>query len=65
MSRAIWSWGVFIREIKEIRKNAGDLVLVSMHPDVYMVYETMEFSRILKSFENLEDGISYFCDNSG
>ena len=54
-------WGVFIREIKEIRKNEGDLVLVNMHPDVYMVYETMEFSKILKAFESLQEGIAYFC----
>lgn len=53
-------WGVFIREIKDIRKNEGDLVLVNMQPDVYMVYETMEFSKILKSFESLQEGVSYF-----
>jgi len=57
-------WGVFIREIKEIRKNEGDLVLVNMQPDVYMVYETMEFSKILKSFESLQEGIAYFCSDS-
>ena len=55
-------WGVFIREIKDIRAHSGDLVLVNMPPDVYMVYETMEFSKILKSFESLPDSISYFGD---
>jgi anti-sigma B factor antagonist len=54
-------WGVFIREIKDIRKNNGDLVLVNMHPDVYMVYDTMEFSKILKTFSSLQEGISNFC----
>ena len=53
-------WGVFIREIKEIRKNNGDIVLVNMLPDVYMVYDTMEFSKILKSFSSLQEGISNF-----
>jgi anti-anti-sigma factor len=56
-------WGVFIREIKEIRKNNGDLVLVNMPPDVYMVYDTMEFSKILKSLTSIQEGISYFCSN--
>ena len=56
-------WGVFIREIKEIRKNNGDLVLVNMLPDVYMVYDTMEFSKILKSLASLQEGISYFCSD--
>ena len=56
-------WGAFIREIKEIRKNNGDLVLVNMLPDVYMIYETMEFSKILKSLSSLQEGISYFCSD--
>ena len=43
-------WGVFVSEIREIRENNGDLVLVNMSPDVYDVYELMEFSSILKSF---------------
>lgn len=57
-------WGVFIREIKEMRKNNGDLVLVNMLPDVYLIYETMEFSKILKSFASLQEGISYFYSDN-
>jgi len=56
-------WGVFIREIKQIRENGGDLVLVKMTPDVFSVYETMEFSKILKSFNNLDGAISYFKED--
>ncbi len=53
-------WGVFIREIKQIRENGGDLVLVKMTPDVFSVYETMEFSKILRSFSSIESALSYF-----
>jgi len=53
-------WGVFVSEIREIRENGGDLVLVSMSPDVYDVYELMEFSSILKSFDSLEEAIANF-----
>lgn len=53
-------WGVFVSEIREIRENKGDLVLVNMSPDVYDVYELMEFSSILKSFDSLNDAISSF-----
>jgi len=53
-------WGVFVSEIREIRENNGDLVLVNMSPDVYDVYELMEFSSILKAFDNLEDAVSNF-----
>jgi len=57
-------WGVFIREIKQIRDNGGDLVLVKMTSDVFSVYETMEFSKILKSFNNLDNAISYFKEDN-
>ena len=57
-------WGVFVSEIREIRENNGDLVLVNMSSDVYDVYELMEFSSILKSFESLEDAILSFTGES-
>jgi anti-sigma B factor antagonist len=53
-------WGVFVSEIREIRENNGDLVLVNMSSDVYDVYELMEFSSILKSFDTVDDAISNF-----
>ena len=53
-------WGVFVSEIRDIRENNGDLILVNMMPDVYDVYELMEFSSILKSFDSIEEAISYF-----
>ncbi len=53
-------WGVFVSEIREIRENSGDLVLANMSPDVYDVYELMEFSSILKSFDSLEEAIAGF-----
>lgn len=53
-------WGVFVSEIREIRENSGDLVLVNMSPDVYDVYELMEFSSILKSYDSVEEAIAGF-----
>jgi anti-anti-sigma factor len=53
-------WGVFVSEIREIRENSGDLVLVNMSPDVYDVYELMEFSSILKSFDSVDEAIAGF-----
>jgi anti-sigma B factor antagonist len=53
-------WGVFVSEIREIRENSGDLVLVNMSPDVYDVYELMEFSSILKSYDSLNEAIAGF-----
>jgi anti-sigma B factor antagonist len=53
-------WGVFVSEIREIRENSGDLVLVNMSPDVYDVYELMEFSSILKSYDSVDEAVSSF-----
>jgi anti-anti-sigma factor len=53
-------WGVFVSEIREIRENSGDLVLVNMSPDVYDVYELMEFSSILKSYDGVDEAIAGF-----
>src|ERR1700690_516512 len=47
-------WGIFISEIKRIRNQKGDLVLVGMNPEVSEVFELLEFNTILKSFPNVE-----------
>ncbi|MFQ6112632.1 MAG: STAS domain-containing protein [bacterium] len=53
-------WGIFISEIKGIREKGGDLKLVRMIPDVYEVFELLEFHYILKAFDTLDDAISDF-----
>ena len=53
-------WGIFISEIKGIREKHGDLKLVRMIPDVYEVFELLEFHYILKAFENIEEAIADF-----
>lgn len=53
-------WGIFISEIKGIRERGGDLKLVSMIPDVYEVFELLEFHYILKAFDTLEEAIADF-----
>ena len=53
-------WGIFISEIKGIREKGGDLKLVHMIPDVYEVFELLEFNYILKAFDSLEEAVSDF-----
>jgi len=53
-------WGIFISEIKGIRERGGDLKLVGMIPDVYEVFELLEFHYILKAFDSLDDAIADF-----
>jgi anti-anti-sigma factor len=53
-------WGVFLRDIKKIRENDGDLILSNMQSDVQITFETMEFSQIFKSFDSLEAASASF-----
>ena len=53
-------WGVFVSEIREIRDHNGDIVLTNMSSDVHNVFELMEFSSILKSFDSMKQAVSYF-----
>ncbi len=53
-------WGIFISEIKGIRERGGDLKLVRMIPEVFEVFELLEFHYILKAFDTIEDAIRDF-----
>jgi anti-sigma B factor antagonist len=50
-------WGIFISEIKHVRNQKGDLVLVGMKPEVSEVFELLEFGTILKSFPDIESAV--------
>jgi anti-sigma B factor antagonist len=56
-------WGIFISEIKGIREKGGDLKLVRMIPEVYEVFELLEFHFILKAFDTIDEAIKDFEKN--
>jgi len=53
-------WGIFISEIKRIRRNSGDIKLVGMSPEVREVFELLEFNSILRPFDNTTDALGDF-----
>ena len=53
-------WGIFISEIKCIRRNGGDLKLASMTPEVREVFELLEFQNILKPFDMTDEALKDF-----
>ncbi|OQX95536.1 hypothetical protein B6I21_04870 [candidate division KSB1 bacterium 4572_119] len=53
-------WGVFVGEIRNIRESGGDLKIVQMTPDVYEVFEMLEFNRILDYYETIEESVNDF-----
>ncbi len=50
-------WGLFVGEIRRIRNQKGDLVLVGMSPEVQEAYDLLQFSTILKAFPNVEQAV--------
>ena len=53
-------WGIFISEIKSIREHNGDLKLVRMIPDVYEIFELLEFHHILDVYDSVEEAVRKF-----
>jgi anti-sigma B factor antagonist len=53
-------WGIFISEIKSIRENGGDLKLVKMVPDVYEIFELLEFHHILDVYDSVDEAVNKF-----
>jgi anti-sigma B factor antagonist len=47
-------WGIFISNIREIRQNSGDIKLARMIPNVYEIFELLEFDSILRAFDSIE-----------
>jgi anti-anti-sigma factor len=58
-------WGIFISEIKGMRERSGDLKLARMVPDVYEVFELLEFHYILKAFDTIDEAIYDFNKDMG
>lgn len=57
-------WGIFISNIREIRLNNGDIKLARMIPNVYEIFELLEFDSILKAFDNIEKAKADFAGAS-
>lgn len=58
-------WGIFISNIREIRQNSGDIKLARMIPNVYEIFELLEFDSILRAFDSLEKAKSDFQGSDG
>jgi anti-sigma B factor antagonist len=53
-------WGIFVSKIQEIRDHEGDIKLVNMIPNVYEIYELLEFEHIIQAFDALDQGKKAF-----
>ncbi|MFH2049695.1 MAG: STAS domain-containing protein [bacterium] len=55
-------WGIFISRIKDVRNNRGDIKLANMIPNVYEIYELLEFDKVLKSYTTVDKAHNDFED---
>ena len=53
-------WGIFIGEIKGVRKDNGDIKLASMRPDVREVFDLLEFNTLLTPYDSRGDALAAF-----
>ncbi len=53
-------WGIFVGEIRGLREKGGDLKIAQMTPDVFEVFEMLEFNRILTCYDAIEEAIDDF-----
>lgn len=58
-------WGIFISNIREIRLYNGDIKLARMIPNVYEIFELLEFDSILKAYDNIEKAKADFAGGQG
>jgi anti-sigma B factor antagonist len=48
-------WGIFISHIRDVRARDGDIKLANMVPNVYEIYELLEFDKVLKVFPSIDE----------
>jgi anti-anti-sigma factor len=58
-------WGIFISEIKRVRRNAGDIKLAAMTAPVREVFDLLEFNNILRPYPDRGDAVRDFQSATG
>lgn len=58
-------WGIFISEIKRVRRNAGDIKLAAMTAPVREVFDLLEFNNILKPYPDKREAVRDFRSTTG
>lgn len=53
-------WGVMVGEIKRFRENGGDIKLVNMGPEIYEIYQMLEFYHIISEYTTIEKALESF-----
>ncbi|MCK4632628.1 MAG: STAS domain-containing protein [candidate division Zixibacteria bacterium] len=57
-------WGIFISHIRDVRSGGGDIKLAGMIPNVYEIYDLLEFDNVLKAYPSTDDARGDFGGSS-
>ncbi len=55
-------WGVFVGEIKMVRDQGGDIKIAAMSPEVYEVFQMLEFYHIIKEYITIDEAVDSYND---
>ena len=50
-------WGIFVGEIKSVREKGGDIKISGMSPEIYEVYQMLEFYHIIEDYPSIEEAV--------
>lgn len=53
-------WGIFISHIRNVRDQGGDIKLANMIPNVYEIYDLLEFDNVLKAYSSVDEARNDF-----
>ena len=53
-------WGIFVGEIKGVRRKNGDIKLAGMRPDVREVFDLLEFNALLTPYNSKDEALTAF-----
>ncbi|MBD3224108.1 MAG: anti-sigma factor antagonist [Caldithrix sp.] len=57
-------WGIFVGEIKRFRDREGDIKLANMNPEIYDVYQMLEFFHILEDYTSVSQAAASFSKDN-
>jgi len=55
-------WGIFVGEIKTVRDLGGDIKIACMSPEVYEVFQMLEFYHIIQDFSTTDEAAKSFLN---
>lgn len=54
-------FGILMSVIEEIREAGGDLLLARVQPEVYRIFDMLDFTTLFRFFDSVEDAADSFA----